>query len=117
MTLSEFFCGMVVFAFGGLFGSLVMVSALLDEMYENLPGMSWRAKSVFCRFFGFFRLAKTAMKIDAGFRESYAYTLVGVMADFGGPRPIPQTKRAMDALLEETERRFQAMLKARGLLP
>jgi hypothetical protein len=51
---------------------------------------------------------------EAGFSESYGYMLVTTMAELGGPRPLPQTKVAMEALLVETECRFQLMLKEKN---
>lgn len=117
MFLSDFFQSMIVFAFGGLLGSLAMWSALLDEVFDSMPGMPWRARSVIYRFWGFARLARSASDMDRAYRESYAYMLVGTMADLGGPTPIPRTRSAMEALLKVTERRFQVMLKERGLSP
>lgn len=101
----------IAFAVGGFVGSLSMWTGLLDEMLNNMPALPWKAKAGIWRFLGRPRFAKIAEEADAGFREAYGYTLVGTMRDLGGPRPIPQTQAAMDALLAEAERRFQLVLK------
>ena len=105
----------IAFAIGGLVGSGMMWAALLDEMFNHMPPLPWRAKSGIYRFFGFTRMTKAALKSEAAFRESYGYTLILTMLDLGGPRPIPHTQAAMEALLVETERRFQLKLKEKHI--
>ena len=105
----------IAFAIGGLVGSGMMWAALLDEMFNNMPPLPWRAKSGIYRFLGFTRMTKVALETDTMFRESYGYTLVATMLELGGPRPIPQTQAAMEALLAETERRFQLKLKEKHI--
>ena len=106
---------LIAFAIGGFVGSSHMWVLLLEEMLNNMPPLPWRAKSGIYRFLGFTQMTKVALEAEAGFRESYGYTLVTTMAELGGPRPLPKTKAAMDALLSETERRFQLMLKEKGI--
>jgi hypothetical protein len=102
---------MMAFAVGGIAGSGIMWLMLLHDVCDNMTFLPWRVKSGAWKFFGFMDLMKGALKAEAGFREAYGYTLVSTMRELGGPRPLPQTDAAMDALLAEAERRFQLLIK------
>ena len=111
LDLSATLQQMIAFAIGGLVGSVILYTALLNDMLNNMPALPWRAQSGVWKFFGMLRLTTIALEAEAKFRESYGYTLVGTMRDLGDPRSLPQTNAAMDALLAEAERRFQLILK------
>jgi hypothetical protein len=112
--LSATFQQLIAFAIGGLVGSVVLWCMMLNEMFNNMPSLPWRAQSGICKFFGMMRLTKIALEAEARFREAYGYTLIATMRDLGGPRPLPQTEAAMDALLAEAERRFQLAQKGKA---
>jgi len=113
LDLSATFQQLIAFAIGGLVGSVGLWCAMLNDMFNNMPPLPWRAQSGIWKFFGMMHMSKIALEAEARFREAYGYTLVSTMRDLGGPRPLPQTEAAMAALLAEAERRFQLVQKGK----
>jgi hypothetical protein len=86
-----------------------MFVAIVNEMDKG-PKVAWRAKFIFWRWYrnlcGDSSFETIGQNADKARRELFGLVLMGTMQDLGGPRPIPQSRDAVDALLAEAERRY-----------
>jgi hypothetical protein len=97
------------FALGGLVGSMRTMWRLLGLDHCRLP---WRTRLRFYHFFGDDEiLLRRATQADQDSREVYAIILMTVLSDLGGPGPWPRSKQALENVLAEAERRFQAKMR------
>jgi hypothetical protein len=103
--------GLLVFAFGGFVGALTIWLGLVHELSKSNDLLPWRRRAASLRYLGSFGgWDKLAEQSEQDYRLAYGYRLIATMAELGGPRPIPKTKEGVEALLQETERRFQGSL-------
>jgi hypothetical protein len=104
------FFEVLAFLGGGLAGSFWMFVSILNEL-DRGPKVRWRAKFLVWRWwgrlFGDRSFDDVADRADRARRAVYGIVLLGTMSDLGGPRPIPSSREATDALLAEAERRYQ----------